>query len=276
MDAKSMRQTTTRATALDDRTSRSATADAARAPAGAMRTDRRLGRYLGAAYLWVFAGSLLSGVLSWFLSGATGQALVGIAENPARTRLSALSELVITSVGIVALAVLLYMAVREGHRIASLVALGWWFAEAILLAVSAIALFLLIPVGEAYVDAGPVAAPSLLALGDALIGLREIAYSAHMVFFALGGLVWYSLMYRLGSVPRRLSLFGVAAVALALIATLGSLIADLDLFVLGVPTGVFELVIAGWVIARGIRRPTPDHAGPVTWNTDQTNLTDRV
>lgn len=123
-------------------------------------------------------------------------------------------------------------------------------------------MFLLIPVSEAYVEAGASASSHLGALGDTLVGFDERAYDIHMVFFALGGLVWYFLMYQSRFVPRWLSIFGVVVVALALIATVVLLAADLDLFILAAPTGLFELVIGVWLVVKGVSRPEAEPSRP--------------
>ena len=96
-----------------------------------MTTDRRLGRDLGAAFLVVWAGSIISGALSASIfADDPAETLQNIAESSTRMRWSTMVDLCITSVGVVALAVLLYTAVREVHPWLALVALGWWLAEA--------------------------------------------------------------------------------------------------------------------------------------------------
>jgi hypothetical protein len=224
-----------------------------------MRADRWLGRYLGTAFLVVFAGSLLSGLLRKpILDSPTSAALRKIGEDPAQFRWSAMTELFITSVGIVALAVLLYTVVKTQNPALALGAVGWWIAEAVTLAISAIAVFVLVPVGEAYVEAGSSGSSDLLALGGTLVSFHDKAYDVHMAFFTMGGLVWYSLMYQSRCVPRWLSVSGVAVVFLSLVATVGSLAADLDLFFLAVLTGVFELVFGVWLVVKGVSLTEPD------------------
>jgi len=94
------------------------------------------------------------------------------------------------------------------------------------------------------------------------VGFDERAYDIHVVFFALGGLVWYFLMYQSRFVPRWLSIFGIVVVALALIATVVLLAADLDLFILAAPTGLFELVIGVWLVVKGASRPEAEPSRP--------------
>lgn len=218
-------------------------------------TDRRLGQYLGAAFLVVWAGSILSGALSAALfSDDPAETLQNIAKNSAQMRWSTMIELCITSVGIVVLAVLLYTAVRKQNPRLALVGLGWWVVEAATLAVSTIGAFLLIPVSEAYVEAGASASSDQLALGDALQHLDRQMWEVHMVFYGVGALAFYWLLYQSRCVPQWLSIFGIAAVALGLFSSVLFLAVDVDWFFLGFPTGLFELLIGVWLIAKGISR----------------------
>jgi MFS family permease len=221
--------------------------------------NRRRGQYLGTAFLVVWAGSILSGTLSVSIfSDNTSDTLENIAANSAQMRWSTMIELCVTSVGIVVLAVLLYMVVRTHNPVAALVALGWWLAEAVTLAVSTIGAFLLIPLSERFAAADAVGSSELLALGETLQGFDREMWEIHMVFYGLGALVFYSLLYRARSVPRWLSGFGVAAVAIGLFSSVLFLAVDVDWFFLGFPTGVFELLIGIWLIVKGISHTQVD------------------
>ncbi len=221
--------------------------------------NKTLGRYLGAAYLAVLVGSAMSGALWPAMSdGITADKLLDTADSVALLRWGAVIELFLTSVGIVVLATLLYIVVRRQNRILSLVALGCWWAEAITLAVSTVGAFLLIPVSQAYAQASGADAVNLLALGDVLVRFDRLTWEIHMVFFAVGGLIWYALMYQSKVVPRWLSVAGIAVVALGLASSVLLFASDADLFYLGIPTGVFELVLGVWLITKGLASPGED------------------
>ena len=104
-----------------------------------MSTSKNTIRLLGAAFLLVFVASTLSGALldSAVGTGNISDMLVNIANNVTLMRVSILVELV-TSLGIVVLASLLYFVLHKQGQIIARVALGWWLAEAIILAVSKI------------------------------------------------------------------------------------------------------------------------------------------
>jgi hypothetical protein len=72
------------------------------------------------------------------------QILTNIASNPTVLRLSVLGQIV-TSSGIIVLAVLLYFVTRKYNRIIAAIALSCWLAEAITLAVSQMGTAALVP-----------------------------------------------------------------------------------------------------------------------------------
>jgi hypothetical protein len=223
---------------------------------GSKVDDKKLGRYLGAAYLTVLVGSALSGALWPALSdGITSTKLLDAADNVGALRWSTVIELFVTSAGIVVLASLLYIVLRRQNRILSLVALGCWWVEAATLAVSTVGAFILIPISEAYAQASGTEATNLLALGDALVRFDRLTWEIHMVFFAVGGLIWYTLMYQSRVVPRWLSVTGILVVAIGMVSSVLLFTADADLFYLGIPTGVFELVLGVWLVTKGIASP---------------------
>jgi hypothetical protein len=222
-----------------------------------MNTDKNTIRLLGAVFLIVFVASMLSGSL---LTAATGSGdisdiLVSISDNLALMRISILVELV-TSIGIVVLAVLLYIVFNNPYKIISSVALGWWLAEAIVLAVSKIGAFALIPLSQEYIEAGAPASSYFQTLADFLyFGIDRQGWAIHMLFFCLGGMLWYYLFYRSRCVPRVLSAWGLLAVSLVTINVLLVLYdRDLELvMIMLAPYLVFEALIGPWLMVKGIR-----------------------
>jgi hypothetical protein len=200
----------------------------------------------------MLSGSLLTSVVG---TGTVSDILVNISDNLSLMRVSILVELV-TSVGIVTLAALLYIVFNERHKIIALLALGWWLAEAIILAVSKIGAFALIPLSQEYVKAGAPESSYFQTLGDFLYhGFDRQGWSLHMLFFCLGGILWYSLFYRSRVIPRLLATWGVIAVSLVLINVVLTLYdRDFELvMIMLAPYLVFEALIGPWLMVKGIR-----------------------
>jgi hypothetical protein len=200
-------------------------------------------RLLGAAQLIVFVASMVSERLlaSAIGSGPIASILVNVSKN-------------LTQIWISTLAVMFYVVFYKQYRIIALVALICFVAEAIVLAVSKIGAYGLVPLSQEFVEAGAPEPSYFQALGDFLYyGLDRLGYDIHMLFFCLGGILWYYLLYGSRLVPRTLAIWGLVAVCLLLIPVLLVLYHrdSTPLMVLGLPYAPFELVLGVWLIVKG-------------------------
>lgn len=214
-------------------------------------------RFLGAAQLFVFGASLLSDQLlkSVVGSGNISTTLVNISENISRIRISNMVAL-FNCLGIVTLGVLFYIALSDQNKILALVALGCFLAEAITLAVSKLGAYGLIPLSQEFVAAGAPEASYFQSLGDFLYNsVDRKGYDIHMLFFCLGGILWYYLLFLSGYVPPFLTIWGLAAVCLLTIPVLLALLSleFLPAMILGLPYAPFELVLGIWLIVTGFK-----------------------
>ncbi len=214
-----------------------------------------LARLLGAAFLAVILTSLVGGLL---LDSALGSAdrpdlLQHLSTNLTTARAGIVVDLV-TSIGIVTLAALLYAVLHRYGRAVALVALGCWLAEAMFMAISRLGGLALVQLSRSFVDAGAPSQSAYQVLGVSLFkGVYAPAYTVHMFFYCVGGLLWYGLFYRSNAVPRLIALWGIAAAGVGL----GGIVAEL--FGASVPTFVFlpllgfELIVGGWLLVKGVR-----------------------
>ena len=222
-----------------------------------MESDTRATRWLGAAFVAQFVTSLAAGVLAMkMLTGGASQALIVAASNPAIVRASALLEL-LTAAGITALTALLFAKLGDLNRPRALVALGMWIGEVGLTAIRALGLYALAALGT-QAASGSGSASSLTGAGTLALGLYQNAYTASMLFFCLGGLLWYSLLYGSALVPRWLAGWGFLGVLPLLVSTLLTLWdRSLSLGILpGLPYAPFELVVGTWLIVTAGRTAT--------------------
>lgn len=221
-----------------------------------MTLDRHTPRLLGAAFLAVVATSLVGGLLldSVTGSGSISDILVSISNNVTLMRISILVDLV-TSLGVIVLTSLLYVVVHQQSKVIALVALGWWLAEALSLALSKTAAFGLIALSREFVQAGTPDPSYHQALGrflyDSMVLLQ--GQTIHMLFYSAGGILWYYLFYRSRAVPRAISLFGLAAASAGLVGIVLQLLGyEVPIFVY-IPLLPFELSIGVWLLFRGIK-----------------------
>jgi hypothetical protein len=220
-----------------------------------MNTEVSAVRLLGVAQLVVFVASMVSERLlaSVVGSGPIASILVNVSKNPTRMRISNLVAL-LNSLAIVFLAVMFYVVFYKQYRIIALVALVCFVAEAITLAVGKIGAYGLIPLSREFVEAGAPEPSYLQALGDFMYhGLDRLGYDIHMLFFCLGGILWYTLLYSSRLVPRPLAIWGLVAICLLSIPVLLVLYrrGSTPLMVLGLPYAPFELVLGVWLIVTG-------------------------
>jgi hypothetical protein len=157
----------------------------------------------------------------------------------------------LTALGIIFLGAILFLTLRKQNEEIALVALGFYILEAALLAVSRMEAFSLLGISQEYVAAGKAA--NWLTTGNLALGSMDFAGSIlHMLAFCLGGILFYYLLYRSGVVPRLLSLWGLITVLPCLAGTLCSLFGITVPFFIYVPYVPFELVIAIWILVKGV------------------------
>jgi len=220
-----------------------------------MSSDKNTPKLLGAAFLFVFAASLISTqlVASVVGSGSISEILVNISASLTPIRISILVGLV-TSVGIVVLAILLYVVLHKQNKTIALVALGWWLAEAILLAVSKIGLIALIPLSLEFVGVGAPSTSHFQSLGDFLYsGVYLKGDEIHMLFYSLGGVLWFYLFYISRYIPRVLSILGLVIESVGLIGMVLLLIAVNVNMLVFYPIAVLELAVGLWLMIKGVR-----------------------
>ena len=217
-----------------------------------MNIDLGIMQLLGAAQLVVFAASMLNERL---LAAAVGSGdmsakLIHISNNLKLVRISNLAAL-LTSLGIIVLGVLFYAVFHTHYRVIALIALCFFLAEALALAFSKIGAYALIPLSQEFVAAGAPENAFYQALGDLYYnGIDRRGNDIHMLFFCLGAILWYYLLYVTLHIPRAISIWGLAAVCLLLIPVVLALYNRnlTGLMVLGIAYLPFEPVLGLWLL----------------------------
>lgn len=161
----------------------------------------------------------------------------------------------INDVAVIGIAVLLYPIFKVHSEAMALGLLGFRFMEAVLLVVSKVSVLTLIPLSEAYIAAGAPDASYFQALGTSALAQRYWANQMHTVFFILGALVFYVILYRSRFLPRFISVFGLIAIAALAAANLLGAPAPTEGFQAGTILYLLiflsELLVAFWLIFKG-------------------------
>lgn len=225
-----------------------------------MTTKKNVPRLLGAAFLIVVFTSLGSGFLLMSVVGSGGMSdiLVDISNRLTLMRIFILGDLV-TSLGIIVLAALLYAVLNKQNKVIALVALGCWLTEAIALAISKIGASALIPLSLEFVKAGAPQHSDYQTLAGFLYNgiVIQLGQTIELLFYCFGAMLWYSLFYRSRYIPRVISLFGLIAVSVALAGLVVEFLGhDVSILVF-LPILPFELTIGTWLLLRGIEDKVP-------------------
>jgi len=145
------------------------------------------------------------------------------------------------------------VVVRDQNRTLALVALALWLAEAVMLAVSTLGVCALLSLSVDFARAGAPASSYYQTVGSTFLGLYQHASDVDMLFFCLGAILWYYLLFRSRIVPRAISAWGLLAVFPVLLGTL-LLVWDRSFgpsAALYVPYVPFEFVIGLWLLVKG-------------------------
>jgi len=220
-----------------------------------MNVDVSTVRLLGAAQLLVFVCSLISERLLETVigSGSISDKLVNISNNLTRMRISNLVAL-LNCLAIILLGVLFYITFNENYKIIALVALGFFVAEGITLAVSKLGTLALIPLSQEFVEAGAQGTSHFQSMGEFLYsGVDRRGYDIHLLFFCVGGILWYYLLNASKAIPQGLAIWGLVAICLITIPALMKLYNrdSASLMFLGLPYAPYEVVLGVWLILKG-------------------------
>lgn len=155
-----------------------------------------------------------------------------------------------TSVGI---AILLYPIVRESHPTLAIGSVVFRTIEAVMYIVAVLALFTLISISR-------LSAASSEVIGSTLVSMRDYATLLGVWAFCLGAFMYYYSFLKTRVIPRWLSGWGVFGVLLMLTACIMASFSGKPItgyVALVLPIALQEMVLAIWLIAKGLEQPQP-------------------
>ena len=219
-------------------------------------------RLLGAMFLIVIVVGLASGSFLTPLNyGMTGdpedisETMESFADNPTSVGAS-ITGYLFEAVAIVLLSVLLFVVLRGQNQVLARWAYALWIVEAVFVAVRQVFAFCLLYTSQDFVAAGSPVDAHFQTLGGLFYTLMHFSYDVQMVFYCVGGIVFYYLFLRSGFVPKALAVYGIAVACLGL---LGEVVAILGTTVplwAFLPILPFELGIGVWLVVKGINPPS--------------------
>ncbi|WP_445474849.1 DUF4386 domain-containing protein [Methanococcoides methylutens] len=217
-------------------------------------SDKFTPRLLGATFILVAVASAFSGflLLSLIEPDNISATMISISDNPTKMQMSIVGEL-ITSIGIVLLAVLLYTTLKTQNEIIARWALGLWIIEAASLAISRISAFSLLNVSQEFVKAGAPDPSYFQTLGSLYYESAQFGYEIHAVFWTLGGILFYYLFLRSRYIPKIIPICGIILTSAGFIGELFVLFGYYVPIYVFLPSLPYELAIGTWLMVKGIK-----------------------
>jgi Domain of unknown function (DUF4386) len=209
-------------------------------------------RFAGAAFLLQAVASAVAGLVllrPLIAPDSIVSSMANMAECAFQVRAGIVVEM-ITAIALIILSALLFIILREQSKNIALVAFSLRVVEVALLVVSRVFTFGLLRVSQASVAVGHHA--YMQTLGNLFFESQEISYSLSMIFFTLGGTMFYYLFYKSGFIPGWLAVFGLIAASLAFVGELFGLFGISVPLVVFLPNLPFELIIGFWLLTNGI------------------------
>jgi hypothetical protein len=202
---------------------------------------------LGIAFLIQFCTSLISGLLFNTLvdDRSAVATMTSITQGVSIAKLSVFLDLM-TAVGIVWLAVLLFERLNRTGRVAAMTALALYIVEVVLLVFTAITKYSLIMCSTA---------PSLGTIGVFLLRLRDFAGALEMIPFGIGAILFYFLLFKSKALPAWIPLYGLITVIPILIGwSITAFGIAKPSFFIYAPYVPFELFIGIYILVKGWRK----------------------
>ncbi|MFV2001559.1 MAG: DUF4386 domain-containing protein [Paracoccaceae bacterium] len=219
-----------------------------------MEHDNKIARIVGALILIALIGNFIGSELLDSLITAT-DFLINAGPQKAKIVLGMLLELA-SAIAVVGIPVLMYPILKQYNRN---MALGY-FAFRIIEPAITISILLnslaLLTLSQQFLAAGSPQAGYFDTLGTIFQTERYWALMMYIVIFSAGAVLFYTLLYKSRLVPRFISIWAFAGIALLL----GG--AVFDMFGGGIPVeaygavmGLNELFLGIWLLARGFSAP---------------------
>lgn len=229
-----------------------------------MKSTRRTAIVVGALFISGYVGVFMAEAISSPSLNASDY-LSTVYPNKTKVIIAVLVELLLNDVPVVGIGVLLFPILKKYGEGIALWYAGNRIIEAVTLVVSKISVLSLITLSQEYTAAGAPDASYYQVSGTLALAGRYWAFDViTTVFFIVGAVILYAMLYKSKLVPRFISIWGLIAIAAL---TAANLIGVPDLSqgfnpgqLLYFPIMTSEIFLAIWLIAKGFN-PSALHSG---------------
>lgn len=214
--------------------------------------EKKIARVVGALFLIAMAASLVG---AGFIESALGNPDFLSADSVNETQVvgGALLEL-LNGISVLGIGVLMFPIFKRYNEGLALGYTSFRIIEAMIIIAAMISPLMLLAFRQEYSGNSGVDTTALQTIGSAFMALRvQLTGSILGIFFSLGALIFYYLLFHSKIVPRFISIWGLIAAALILTWNL------LELVGISVPAGLVlalpiilnEIFLGFWLIIRG-------------------------
>jgi len=220
-----------------------------------MNTNRKNARIAGAFFLLAIVASILGGAMIEANLLAPDGLIRGDADRT-QVALGVILELV-NAIAVIGIAALLYPILRQHNPALSAGYLGNRVVEAILQIVGSSIPLALVTVSQAQLETGALETTSFQASGVLLWAARaQLVGTMLGIFFSLGALLLYWIVYQSRLLPRFIPIWGFIGVASVLTWNLLQMFGVSAGMYLAIPIILNEIVLGIWLIVKGFNQPS--------------------
>jgi hypothetical protein len=162
----------------------------------------------------------------------------------------------IDAIAIVGVGVVIYPILKKHNEAIATGYVATRIIECVVLFISGLSLLLLVPLSQAYLQAGSPDSSTFQTLADLLVTHSGLAFQLAMLALSLGSIPFCYLLFQSNLIPRWMSLLGLigyAALAVGMILGIFGIADTTQGFglIAMAPGGIFELVLPFWLFAKG-------------------------
>ena len=214
-----------------------------------MNSNRKTAIIVGVLFLVSYVAVFLGGYIVDSILNAPDY-LINVYPNKTQVIIGVLIELA-NGAAVFGIAFMLFPILKKHTEALALGYVGFRIIEAAMAVVSGISALSLITLSQEYIAAGAPDASHFQALGALTLAERFWALQMLIIFFGLGALIFYYLLYQSKLIPRFISVWGLIGVPLMFTGVLLVMFGfNLEL-ILFLPLGVNEIFLGVWLIVKG-------------------------
>ena len=214
-----------------------------------MDSNRKTSVIVGALFLIAMVAAFLGPNLN------IPDYLSSVSANSTQVIVGSLIELVGIAAAVVAIAFMMFPILRRQNDALALGYVGFRILEAVVVVIGAMSALLLLSLSQAFMKAGAQDAAYFQTLGALLLAARDWTFLMTAIFFGLGAVIFYYLLYQSRLIPRYISVWGFFAAILILAANLpnmfGQIIPTISGLLLALPIISNEVLLGIWLIVKG-------------------------